>query len=383
MQNLIYLDNNATTCLADEVREAMAPYQGALYANPSSPCTFAQGVSAAVSRAREQVAGLIGAEPGELVFTSGGTESNNAAILAALKWAPEKKHIVTTAVEHPSVRKTCEVWGEEGFRVSFVPVDSEGRLDLDALEDALCDATALVSVMTANNETGVLLPVAEVATRAKARGIPVHTDAVQAAGKVLLSVRDTRADLLSMSAHKLHGPKGIGALYVRGGRRIQPLLVGGDHERGQRAGTLNVAGIVGMGAAAEVVGRDLEGVGARVRALRDDLQRMLVEGLPEARVAGGEAERLPNTLAVLIPGIEVETVLALLDMRGICCSSGSACSVGAAEPSHVLAAMGLTGAATQAALRFSLSRYTTGEEVESAARVVVQVARELREAEKA
>ena len=365
MNPVVYFDNNATTRVAPEVFAAMEPYLTELYGNPSSIHRFGSDVGRKLQEARAQVATLLGAaDPVEIVFTSCGTEGDNAAIRSVLDARPEKRHIVTTRVEHPAVMGLCQHLEKKGYRVTWLGVDGDGMLDLDELKASLTDDTALVSIMWANNETGVVFPIAEIADMVKAKGIPFHVDAVQAAGKVALGLKKLPVDLLTISAHKFHGPKGVGALYVKRGVTFHPFLIGGHQERGRRAGTENVAGIVGMGKAAELVLQTMGEDKPRVQALRDRLERLLLESCPSSRVNGARDKRLDNTLNVSFKFIEGEAILVLLDQEGICASTGSACTAGSSEPSHVLRAMGVPPDWVQGAVRFSLSRYTTGGEVD-------------------
>ncbi len=359
----IYVDNNATTRTAPEVVEAMLPYFSERYGNASSMHSFGGGLIVDIRRARSQVAALIGARPEEILFTSGGTESDFTAIHAALESQPDKRHIVTTRVEHPAIKNLFEQYGKHGYRVTVVPVDGQGRLDQDALLESLDDDTAVVSIMWANNETGVINPIAALGQEIRARGIVFHTDAVQAAGKIPIDVEASGIDMLSMSGHKFHGPKGVGALYIRRGTKFKPLVVGGHQEKGRRAGTENVPGIVGMGKAAEMAGTHLEDLGTRVRQLRDRLEEALLEAVPRAMVNGGRAERLPNTASIAFEFVEGEAILLMMNEVGICASSGSACTSGSLEPSHVLRAMGVPFTAAHGSIRFSLSHYTTEDEI--------------------
>jgi len=364
MDPLIYFDNNATTRLAPEALEAMRPYLTELYGNPSSIHSFGSQVSRKVQGAREQVAALLGvSDPIEIVFTSCGTEGDNAAIRGLLESRPEKRHIVTTQVEHPAVLALCQQLEKKGYQVTWLRVDQDGLLDLDEIRDSLSDDTALVSIMYANNETGVIFPIDEIGAIVRARGIPFHVDAVQAAGKVPLNLTKSPVDLLTVSGHKFHGPKGVGALYIRRGISFRPLIVGGHQERNRRGGTENVAAIIGMGKAAELALRDLDEEGQRVQELRDRLAHSLLGSCPGCRVNGHRERRLPNTLNVSFEFLEGEAILVLLDEYGICASTGSACSAGSVEPSHVLRAMGVPANWIQGAVRFSLSRYNTEEEV--------------------
>ena len=360
----IYVDNNATTRTAPEVVEAMLPYFSERYGNASSMHSFGGGLIVDIRRARSQVAALIGARPEEILFTSGGTESDATAIHAALESQPDKRHIVTTRVEHPAIKNLFEQYGKRGYRVTVVPVDGEGRLDQEALIESLDDDTAVVSIMWANNETGVINPIVALGKEIRARGIVFHTDAVQAAGKIPIDVETSGVDMLSMSGHKFHGPKGIGALYIRRGTKFKPLVVGGHQEGGRRAGTENVPGIVGMGKAAEMAVTHLEDLGTRVRQQRDKLEEALLEAIPRAMVNGGRAERLPNTASVAFEFVEGEAILLMMNELGICASSGSACTSGSLEPSHVLRAMGVPFTAAHGSIRFSLSHYTTEDEID-------------------
>jgi cysteine desulfurase len=360
----IYVDNNATTKTAPEVVEAMLPYFTERYGNASSMHSFGGGLIVDIRRARRQVAALIGARPEEILFTSGGTESDFTAIHAALESQPDKRHIVTTRVEHPAIKNLFEQYGKHGYRVSVIPVDGQGRLDQDALLQSLSDDTAVVSIMWANNETGVINPIEDLGREIRARGIVFHTDAVQAAGKIPIDVEAGGVDMLSMSGHKFHGPKGVGALYIRKGTKFKPLVVGGHQEKGRRAGTENVPGIVGMGKAAEMAGTHLEDLGTRVRQLRDKLEQALQKAVPQAIVNGGQAERLPNTTSIAFEFVEGEAILLMMNELGICASSGSACTSGSLEPSHVLRAMGVPFTAAHGSIRYSLSHYSTEEEID-------------------
>jgi len=380
MDEVIYLDNNATTAVAPEVREAIWPYLTDLYGNPSSIHTFGGQVAGAVDRARQQVADLLGCHPTEILFTSCGTESDNTAIRSALAVRPERRHLITSAVEHPAVKNLCEALArEEGYRLTILPVDARGRISVADLGDAVDDDTALVSVMWANNETGVLSPVEDLAGMCRDHGILFHTDAVQAVGKVPMAVSDLPVDMLSLSGHKLHAPKGVGALQVRRGTRFHPYLVGGHQEAGRRGGTEAVPAIVGLGAAAELAKEHLSEEQTRVRALRDRLERGLLERCPGARLNGDPVARLPNTSNVSFEYVEGESILLLLDEHGICASSGSACTSGSLEPSHVLRAMGVPYTAAHGSVRFSLSRYTTDEEIGKVLEVMPGIIRRLRE----
>jgi cysteine desulfurase len=360
----IYFDNNATTRVAPEVFEAMRPFLNELYGNPSSIHRFGSQVGQKIDTARAQVAALIGAaDPVEVIFTSCGSEGDNSAIRAMLEAQPEKRHIVTTKVEHPAVYGLCQHLERKGYRITWLGVDREGRLNIEELRDSLTDDTALVSVMHANNETGVIFPIEQIGSIAKARSIPFHVDAVQTAGKLPFRVKDLPVDMLTISGHKFHAPKGIGALYAHRKISFSPFLIGGHQERNRRAGTENVAGIVGMGKAAERALAHLGAYDAQVRALRDQLERTISESIPDCRINGAGAPRLPNTSNVSFRFLEGEAILVLLDQFGICASTGSACTAGSSEPSHVLRAMALPPDWLQGAVRFSLSSYNSSEEV--------------------
>jgi cysteine desulfurase len=360
----IYFDNNATTRPLPEVVAAMSPYLTEFYGNPSSIHRFGSQVAERIGEARARVASLIGAaDPVEVVFTSCGTEGDNAAIRGMLEARPDKRHIVTTEVEHPAVLGLCQHLEKRGYRVTWIRVNQDGMLDLEELRRSLTDDTALVSVMYANNETGVLFPIHKIGEIVKAKGIPFHVDAVQVAGKIPLKVKDSPVDLLTISGHKFHGPKGIGALYVRRGVAFPPFIIGGHQEKNRRAGTENVAGIVGMGEAAGLIQRNLAHESERIRNLRDQLEAGLLQSCPDCRINGGGSERLPNTANVAFRYLEGESILVLLDQVGICASTGSACTAGSSEPSHVLRAMAVAPDWLQGAVRFSLSRFNTAEEV--------------------
>ncbi len=360
----VYVDNNATTRVAPEVVEAMLPYFTELYGNPSSMHFFGGQVQKKINEAREEVADFLGADPSEIVFTSCGTESDNAAIFGTLDSYPEKRHFVTSRVEHPAVMNVTTYLHRKGYRTTEVRVDRLGRLDLDELKEALTDETALVSIMYANNETGVIFPIEEIGQIVKSRGIPFHTDAVQAAGKIPLNMKKSTIDLLSISGHKLHAPKGIGVLYIRKGTKFSPYLIGGHQEKGRRGGTENVPYIIGLGKACQLAKKHLEDENTRVRALRDYLESKLLEKIPNTLVNGDRGNRLPNTLSVSFEYVEGESILLLLSDLGICASSGSACTSGSLEPSHVLRAMGVPFTAAHGSIRFSLSIYNTKEEMD-------------------
>lgn len=364
---VIYMDNNATTRVAPEVLEAMLPYLSDLYGNPSSMHFFGGQIGKELAEARRKIAALIGAQPDELVFTSCGTESDSTAILSALQSSPEKRHIVTTRVEHPAVKNLCEgldsLTGHK-HRVTQLPVGRDGTLDLDRYEESLSDDTAIVSVMWANNETGVIFPIAEMAAMAKSRGILFHTDAVQAVGKIPINLAEVPIDFLSISGHKLHAPKGVGVLYVRKGTPFVPFVIGGHQEHGRRGGTENVASIIGLGRACEMAAENMNDENTKVKILRDRLEKGLLQGIPNSMLNGHKTERLPNTANISFEYVEGEAILLHLDQCGICASSGSACTSGSLEPSHVLRAMGVPFTAAHGSIRFSLSVYNTEEEVD-------------------
>jgi len=361
---IYYFDNNATTRVAPEVVGAMMPFLREQWGNPSSTYAFGRRVGEAVDRARGQVAALINVEPREVIFTSCGTESNNSAIHSALVTQPEKRHVLTTAVEHSANTKFCALLQKRGYAVTFLPVAADGTLDLELLETSILPDTAIVSVMWANNETGVLFPVREAAAICHRKGVLFHTDAVQTPGKLKIDVRELDADCLSLSAHKLHAPKGVGLLYVKRRVKYQPLIVGGGQERGRRGGTENVANIVAFGRAAELAMASLDDENTRVRALRDKLENGILTGIPGTSRNGAQEPRLPNTSNIAFEGVEAEGILMLLDQAGICASSGSACTTGSLDPSHVLTAMGCSVARARSSIRFSLGIYNTEAEVD-------------------
>ncbi len=363
MEKIVYLDNNATTAVAPEAFEAMRPFLTELYGNPSSIHTFGGQVAAHVETAREQLAGLLGAQPSEIIFTSCGTESDSSAIYSALSLCPKRRKIVVSCMEHPAILALGKELERRGYSVSHIPVDSKGRLDMECAKEMIDTETAVVSVMWANNEIGNIYPVKELAELAHSQGALFHTDAVQAVGKVEMNLAGLPIDMLSLSGHKLHAPKGIGALYVKRGVRFRPFIVGGHQERGRRAGTDNVASIVALGKAAELAKANLSVENTRVKAMRDRLEAGLLK-LPATRLNGDVEHRLPNTSNISFEYIEGESILMLLDMFGICASSGSACTTGSLEPSHVLRAMGVPYTAAHGAIRFSFSRYNTEEEVD-------------------
>jgi len=378
--DVIYLDNNATTKVAPEVVETMLPYLSEYYGNPSSMHSFGGNVGQEIKEARSSIANLIGASPEEIVFTSCGTESDGTAIRAALESNPDKRHIITSRVEHPAIKSLYEILSKKGYRVTFVPVDNEGRLDLDYFYKSLDDDTAIVSLMWANNETGVIFPVEEISREVKDRDILFHTDAVQVAGKIPIDVDSTGVDMLSLSGHKFHAPKGIGILYIRKGTKFAPYMIGGHQENGRRGGTENVASIIALGQAAKLAKQHLEENSyACVSELRDKLESHLLERITYSMVNGDTANRLPNTTSIAFEYVEGEAILLMMNEHGICASSGSACTSGSLEPSHVLRAMGVPFTAAHGSIRFSLSRYTTEKEIDFVIEKMPPIINRLRE----
>jgi cysteine desulfurase len=377
--NTIYLDNNATTRVAPEVLDEMLPYLGGFYGNPSSMHTFGGQLHRKVEEARSRVAELIGAEPEEIIFTSCGTESDNTAIMSSVESSPGKRHVITTRVEHPAVLNFCKHLARKGFRVTFVPVNSYGQMDIEELLKLVDDDTALVSVMYANNETGVVFPIAEIGEILRKRRILFHTDAVQAVGKIPIDVKTLPVDMLSLSGHKLHAPKGIGTLYVRKGTRFYPFMIGGHQEKGRRAGTENVASIIGLGKACELARKGIDNEVTYLKGLRDRIETALIKLCPDVRVNGDINSRLPNTTNLSFEYVEGEAILLRLNEYGICASSGSACTSGSLEPSHVLRAMGVPFTAIHGSIRFSLSRYNTAEEIDRVIEIMPGVIKELRQ----
>jgi cysteine desulfurase len=377
---IIYLDNNATTRVADEAVEAMLPFFGEKYGNPSSMHSFGGQVSKAVDTARNRIAELIGARDTEIVFTSCGTESDNAAIVGTLLAYPEKKHVVTTRVEHPAVLNLGRTLARRGYSVTELGVDNDGNIDPEELRSALRDDTAIASIMWANNETGVIFPVEELGQIVKERGVVFHVDAVQAAGKLPVDMTRTDViDLMTISGHKIHAPKGIGALYVRRGTRLRPLLVGGHQERNRRGGTENVPYMIAFGMATELAGKALDNEMERVRRLRDKLEQGLLKTIPRSILNGDRKQRVPNTTSISFEFVEGEAILLLMSERGISASSGSACTSGSLEPSHVLRAMGVPFTAAHGSIRFSLSRYTTEDEIDYVLQEMPPIIERLRE----
>lgn len=375
----VYLDNNATTKVDEAVFEEMKPYFCDMYGNPSSMHFFGGQVQKKIDEARKRTAALLGAFSEEIIFTACGTESNNSAIRSALELFPEKRHIVTTRVEHPAVLTPCRNLSKRGYRVTELSVDGEGNLDLDELRAVVDEDTAIVSIMYANNETGVVFPIEEVGAIVKAKGALFHTDAVQAVGKIPMNMANSTVDMLSLSGHKLHAPKGIGALYLRKGVPFRPFMVGGHQERSRRAGTENTAGIIALGKACELAGEFLEEENTKVKTLRDRLESEILRLIPNVRVNGGGAVRLPNTTSVAFEFVEGEAILLLLNEKGICASSGSACTSGSLEPSHVLRAMGVPFTCAHGSIRFSLSRFSTDDQIDMIVRELPPVIQRLRD----
>jgi cysteine desulfurase len=376
--NTIYFDNNATTPVSPEVIDEMLPYLKEFYGNPSSMHTFGGQLHRKIEEAREKVAQLIGAEPEDIIFTSCGTESDNTAIMSAVELFPNKRHIITTRVDHPAVLNFCKHLARKGFRITFLPVNNEGQLNIDDLLKTIDEDTALVSIMYANNETGVIFPVLEIAEILKGRQILFHTDAVQAVGKIPIDTKKLYVDMLSLSGHKLHAPKGVGALYVRKGTRFHPYIIGGHQERGRRAGTENVASIIGLGKACELAGKNLNNEVTYLKGLRNKIENALLKSCPDVRINGDINNRLPNTTNLSFEYVEGEAILLRLNEYGICASSGSACSSGSLEPSHVLRAMGVSFTAIHGSIRFSLSRYNTEEEIDRVIEIMPGIIKELR-----
>lgn len=381
-KDAIYMDNNATTKIAPEVVDAMMPFLTECYGNPSSMHNFGGQVGGAIENARSQVATLLGADGAEITFNSCGTESDSTAILAALQAFPEKRHIITTRVEHPAIKNLCENLGRltgHKYRVTRLMVEADGTLDLDTYQEALSDDTAIVSVMWANNETGVIFPVEKMSAMAKERGVLFHTDAVQAVGKIPINLASLDIDYLSLSGHKLHAPKGVGVLYVKRGTPFVPFLAGGHQEDGRRGGTENVASIVGLGKACELAGEMMKEENGKVRALRDRLEEGLLASVPKSMLNGHKIDRLPNTTNISFEFVEGEAILLHMDQYNICASSGSACTSGSLEPSHVLRAMGVPFTAAHGSIRFSLSIYNTEAEVDFVLEKMPAIIAELRE----
>ncbi|WP_027178369.1 cysteine desulfurase NifS [Maridesulfovibrio bastinii] len=374
----IYFDNNATTMVAPEVRDAIIPLLNDEYGNPSSMHNLGERSGRLLAEARGKVATALGCSPDEIIFTSCGTEGDNTAIHSALQSHPEKKHFITTKVEHPAVLNVANHLERSGYDVTYLGVDNLGRLDLDELRAAIRPDTALISVMYANNETGVVFPIKEIAEIAREHGVPVHTDAVQAVGKIDINLAELPVDYLVFSGHKIHAPKGVGVLFVRRTAQFRPFLLGGHQERGRRGGTENLPGIVGLGKAIELAKAGIEEENTRVRAMRDRLEKGLMDAIPDAIVNGDPENRLPNTLSIAFKYIEGEAMLLMMNQFGICASSGSACTSGSLEPSHVLRAMGIPFTFSHGSLRFSLSVYNTEEEVDTVLKELPPIIERLR-----
>ena len=378
MSDLLYLDHNATTPLDPAVREAMLPWLGEEgFGNPSSVYGLGRRAAEALKEARERVASLVGADPSEIIFNSCGTEATNTAILSALAIDPDRRHIITSAVEHSATIKLCEYLATRGYEITWLPVDKGGLLDPAKLEESITSETAVISLLWANNETGVLFPIEKIASIALEKKVPLHLDAVQAAGKVPIDLSKLNVQYVSLSAHKLYAPKGVGALYVNKRARYTPLLRGGQ-EDGRRGGTQNVASIVAFGKAAELALHHLPSSPDRIRALRDRFENTLLSSVEGARRNGAASPRLPNTSNLTFPGIEAETALLLFDKEGLCCSAGSACSSGSINPSHVLTAMGVSRDEARASLRFSFGRTTTEADIDRALEIIPRIIAKLR-----
>lgn len=376
---IVYCDNNATTSVSAEVLEVMLPFFQQYYGNPSSLYPFGGQLAAEINKTREKIAELIGARLDlEIYFTSGATESNNMAIQGALKAQPEKKHIVISSVEHESILHLADDLETQGYEVSRISVDHSGQLNLKELKESIRPDTAIVSIMIANNETGVVFPIQKISEIVKDEGALFHTDAVQALGKIPVNVSEMPVDLLSASSHKLHGPKGVGILYVRRGTRLKPLIIGGQQERGRRGGTENVPAIIGLGKAAELASGFLKEGMSYISDLRDELEQGIVSKIPMAQINGRDAQRLPNTTNISFEGVEGEAVLLALNELGVCASSGSACASGKFEPSHVLQAMGVPDHLGHGSLRFSLGRYNIPEDVEIIIQELPEIVQRLR-----
>lgn len=379
--NRIYLDHNATTPVDAAVLDVMLPFFSGDFGNASSIHTVGQRARAAVETAREQVAALVNARPQEIVFTSGGTESDNHAIFGVIQPllpSSPRPHIITSSIEHEAVLNTCQALEKQGAAVTFLPVSRDGAIPLDALRNSIRPETALITLMHANNELGTIQPLAEIGRIAAEHDIHFHTDAVQSAGKVPIDVQTLQLDVLSLSAHKVYGPKGVGALYIKGGTRLRQFLYGGHHQRGFRPGTENVAGIVGLGKAAELARINLERDSSRISALRATLEHGFLARIPDCHANGNNAPRTPNTSNITFSGIQGEALVIALDLKGLACSTGAACSSGAVEPSHVLTAIGLSASEARASLRFSLGRHTTAAEIDAALELIPAAVAQLR-----
>jgi cysteine desulfurase len=377
----IYFDHNATTPVDPAVLDAMLPFFSANFGNASSIHTFGQRARSAVETAREQVAALLNARPQEIVFTSGGTESDNHAIfgVVAAAAAAIAKHVITSSIEHEAVLNTCQALEKQGVAVTYLPVNCDGLINLDDLRKAIRPETVLITIMHANNELGTVQPLADIGRIAAEADIYFHSDAVQSVGKVPVDVKSLQLDLLSLSGHKLYAPKGIGALFIKGGARVRQFLYGGHHQRGFRPGTENVAGIVGLGKAAELARIALDSDAQRMSNLRDNLERGILSRVPDSRANAANAPRTPNTSNITFPGIEGEALIIALDLKGLACSTGAACSSGAVEPSHVLTAIGLPASEARASIRFSLGRHTTTADIDAALEIVPAAVGQLRQ----
>ena len=376
----IYFDHNATTPVDPAVLDAMLPYFSGEFGNASSIHAYGQRARAAVESAREQVAALLNARPQEIVFTSGGTESDNHAIFGVVAASSgATKHIITTAIEHEAVLNSCQELERRGVAVTYLPVSRNGLVELDDLRKAIRPGTVLISMMHANNELGAIQPLAEIGGIAAEKDICFHTDAVQSIGKIPVDAKAFQVDLLSLSGHKFYGPKGVGALYIKSGTRLNQLLYGGHHQRGFRPGTENVAGIAGLGKAAELARLLLAEDAARISQLRDILEQGLLARVPDSRANAAGAPRTPNTSNIVFQGIEGEALVIALDLKGLACSTGAACSSGAVEPSHVLTAIGLSAGDARASIRFSLGRRTTAAEIDAALEIVPAAVAQLRQ----
>ncbi len=375
----IYLDNNATTRIDPVVLDKMMPFLSEKYGNPSSMHEFGGCIKSDIDKARSQTANILNASPSEIIFTSCGTESDNTAIMTVLESNPNKRHIITTRVEHSAILNLCKNLSKKGYLVSYLPVDKNGMIDLIQLRKSITDETAIVSIMYANNETGVFFQIDKIAQIVKEKGSVFHTDAVQAVGKLPIDLQKMPIDILSLSGHKIHAPKGVGALYVRRGTSFNPYIIGGHQEDGRRAGTENVASIVGLGVACEIAKKYIETENSSVRKLRDHLEKALLDKIPSSILNGDQDNRLPNTTNISFEYVEGEAILLLLNEHAICASSGSACTSGSIEPSHVLRAMGVPYTAAHGSIRFSLSRYTTQKEIDKVIEVLPPIIKRLRE----
>ncbi|WP_421904111.1 cysteine desulfurase NifS [Maridesulfovibrio sp.] len=374
-----YLDNNATTMVAPEVREAILPLLGDEFGNPSSMHRLGGQSGMLMEQARQKIAAGLNCDPSEIIFTSCGTEGDNTAIFSALEAQPEKRHIITTRIEHPAVLNVAKHYERKGYDVTYLSVDSKGKFDMDQYRTAFRPDTALVSVMYANNESGVISPIQEMAEIAKKHGVLFHTDAVQAVGKIAIDLQTLPVDYLVLSGHKIHAPKGIGALFVRKNAPFRPFMLGGHQEHGRRGGTENIPGIVGLGVAMELAVKHIDDENTRVRAMRDRLEKGLMAAIPDAIINGDREMRLPNTLSIAFKYIEGEAMLLMLDQFGIAASSGSACTSGSLEPSHVLRAMGVPFTFAHGSLRFSLSTYNTDEDIDLVLKELPPIISRLRE----